>query len=63
MRGVLNEQTKTVHKPNDHAYRLAACGALFHVSEKSTVVVDLTDAVDEGGASRCGRCFEDGGGY
>ncbi|WP_224333085.1 hypothetical protein [Haloprofundus halobius] len=64
MRGVLNEQTKTVHKPNDdHAHRLAACGALFHVSEESTVVVDLATAVDEGGASRCGRCFDDAGGY
>ncbi|QCJ47046.1 MULTISPECIES: hypothetical protein [Haloprofundus] len=63
MRGVLNEQTETVHKPTDHAHRLTACGALFHVSEKATSVVDLADAVDDGGASRCGRCFDDAGGY
>ncbi|WP_224448026.1 hypothetical protein [Haloprofundus salilacus] len=63
MRGVLNEQTKTVHKSTDQTHRLAACGALFHVSAESTVSVDVADAVDEGDASRCGRCFDDAGGY
>ncbi|KTG08079.1 hypothetical protein AUR64_00420 [Haloprofundus marisrubri] len=63
MRAVLNERTETVHKFNDdHAHRLAVCGALFHVSEESTVVVDLADT-DDDDTSRCGRCFDGAGGY
>lgn len=64
MKRLLNEQTGTVHKPGSGtASEATACGALRHVPHQqiTTVGTDETQLGDE--IDRCGRCFEDAGGY
>ncbi|AEH37412.1 hypothetical protein [Halopiger xanaduensis] len=66
MRIVLNESTKTAHKPARSARnQLADCGALRHVPtdrvrETSEEEIEPPIEVE---LERCGRCFEDSGGY
>lgn len=64
MDGVLNETTNTVHK---HDRRNAAprpfCGATDHVTHDNLRLVRVDSTVDATAASKCGRCFDDAGGY
>jgi hypothetical protein len=66
MRGVLNESTNVVHRPEDGDGRpgvRTTCGATNHVTDTRLQRVDVARAVSDEDASRCGRCFADAGGY
>lgn len=63
MKLVLNEHTRTAHRPStDGSSYLAACGALSAVSDDH-VRTSAGDAGSHDEFDRCGRCFEDAGGY
>ncbi|WP_135827842.1 hypothetical protein [Halorussus halobius] len=64
MTRLLNEHTGTVHKsrqesPGDEA----VCGALRHVSGRHVASVPNDEPRTNDAVDRCGRCFEDAGGY
>lgn len=64
MRGVLNETTNTVHrKRSDGQDCRTACGATYHVSDDRLRPTSVDRALADSTASKCGRCFSDGGGY
>ena len=66
MRLILNVSTKTAHRPADSADgRSADCGALRHVSDDRIEEMAEEQLEDElvVEIDRCGRCFEDCGGY
>lgn len=64
MDGLLNTGTDTVHRhlPDDPD-RDAACGATMYVAPDQLDRVGVDEAVADRQASKCGRCFADGGGY
>lgn len=63
MKRIVNEYTETIHRPPAEPRRnRTSCGALRHVPEQHVVIVDENDD-SLAGASRCGRCFENAGGY
>lgn len=60
MNGVLNEVTETVHKhERGQSDFQTTCGAIATVSHDNLRITPVEGAT----ASRCGRCFEDAGGY
>ncbi|WP_372480235.1 hypothetical protein ACAH01_03400 [Halomicrobium sp. HM KBTZ05] len=64
MKGLLNESTATVHKYEPQRGRgVAECGATTTVTHDQLRVLPVERALDERDASKCGRCFGDGGGY
>ena len=64
MEVVLNEQTGTVHKPRrDETVPHTLCGVTRHISHDDVEVIPLEHAASDHDASKCGRCFDDGGGY
>ena len=64
MEGVLNKTTATVHKYEpESAHGDAECGATSTVTHDRIRVVPVERALDEEAATKCGRCFGDGGGY
>jgi hypothetical protein len=64
MGAVLNELTQTVHKHNAGDSEIhTACGVTHHVDDDQLRVVPVERATGDHGASKCGRCFDDGGGY
>lgn len=64
MNGVLNETTNTVHKHDRSESDLKAkCGATSQVKREQLRMARVPEAVTESDASKCGRCFEEGGGY
>jgi hypothetical protein len=62
---ILNEVTNTVHRREAGGPKCrAACGSTFHLSHDKLRVVSETEQVtDAVTTTKCGRCFEDGGGY
>lgn len=63
MEGILNETTATVHKHETGTSPLETiCGASNNLSAEQLRQVPVTGAVDYD-ADRCGRCFDDAGGY
>ncbi len=64
MDGVLNTTTNTVHKHRDRKVTATtACGATRHVADERLDRIDVDRALSDRQASKCGRCFSDGGGY
>lgn len=64
MEVVLNEQTGTVHRPRaDETNRHTMCGITRRLSHDEVFVMSLERAASDYDASKCGRCFDDGGGY
>ncbi|WP_226022667.1 hypothetical protein [Halomicrobium salinisoli] len=64
MNGVLNTGTNTVHRHRDREARArTACGATRHVADERLDRIDVDRALSAREASKCGRCFSDGGGY
>jgi len=64
MNGVLNETTRTVHKHDHQASDLStACGAEYHLSPEQLRLTSVSRALTARDATKCGRCFDDGGGY
>jgi len=64
MDGVLNENTNTIHRQvvSKPAFR-TVCGVTYHVPEDNLRMVAIEPQVTATTTSKCGRCFEDGGGY
>lgn len=61
---VLNEPTRTVHKCEPGASDLhTECGVTHHATPDQLRLVPLEQAASDFNADKCGRCFEDGGGY
>lgn len=64
MDGILNEVTNTVHKQQIGTLRLQTpCGIAYTVSEERLRPAAIDQAVANTDTTKCGRCFEDGGGY
>ncbi|WP_335999102.1 hypothetical protein [Halorientalis halophila] len=65
MDGVLNEVTNTVHKHETGKSKFdTECGVTYHLSADDLRVLGTIESeLDGTNASRCGRCFDDGGGY
>lgn len=62
--GILNEQTGTIHERKGETKRLqATCGALRHVRSRQLYSIPIEEAIMQEEVTRCGRCFDDGGGY
>jgi hypothetical protein len=64
MAGVLNETTRTVHELRAEEPRLRTeCGVANHLEGEQLRKVSVDRATRELDASKCGRCFDDAGGY
>lgn len=63
MKAVVNRTTETVHKRATEGPKETLCGATSHVDSGQLERTSLERARSAHGASKCGRCFEDGGGY
>lgn len=64
MDGVLNETTKTVHKHRREGQGIETpCGVTHLLARDQLRTITVSEAVSEFSADRCGRCFEDAGGY
>ncbi|WP_115862661.1 hypothetical protein [Halorussus litoreus] len=64
MERILNEHTGTVHKSRRGTTSdEAVCGALRHVPHRQVTSVPNEETGVEEGVERCGRCFEEAGGY
>lgn len=65
MKIILNEVTNTIHKQGTGRLDLqTVCGATNHVPQdnlRCTTVIE--SEIDRIPTSKCGRCFDDGGGY
>lgn len=61
---VLNESTETVHKHEPGAPDLhTVCGITHHLGHDRLQRLPAERAATDDGVSKCGRCFDDGGGY
>ncbi len=64
MNHILNVRTNTLHKPRtDTSQPKTECGALTHVPQDHVEEVSEANFETTAAVSRCGRCFENGGGY
>ncbi len=64
MNGILNEATNTVHRHSAGEQGLQTdCGLTHSVPESHLCQVVVDEHTGAGEKSKCGRCFEDGGGY
>lgn len=64
--GLVNTHTNTVHKPaQQRTHRATVCGALQHVLDGQIARLATTEAeiIEQASVQRCGRCFDDAGGY
>lgn len=62
--GVLNTMTLTVHKQETGGADLhTECGHTHYVDPDRLRPVAVERVIEELNASKCGECFEDGGGY
>lgn len=62
---VLNEVTNTIHKQDtEKSDCQTVCGATNHVPQDNLRYVTVIEPeLKTLNASKCGRCFDDGGGY
>jgi hypothetical protein len=64
MDGVLNQNTKTVHKRQGERTALqTVCGLTNHVNPERLRTTSIEQATVALGAEKCGGCFEEAGGY
>lgn len=67
MKIILNEATNTIHKQGTETRRSnfqTICGATNHVSQNDLRhITSIESELETITVSKCGRCFEDGGGY
>ncbi|SDE76657.1 hypothetical protein [Halorientalis regularis] len=65
MGGVLNEVTNTVHKQETGKSKFQTeCGVTYNLSEEDLRVFRAVESeLDGANVSKCGRCFDDAGGY
>lgn len=67
MQIILNEGTNTIHKQGTGTERSplqTICGATNHVPQDNLRhITRIEPELDTITANKCGRCFDDGGGY
>ena len=64
MKRLLNERTGTVHKPHPATTSdKTACGALRYVPQQHITPIRIKEHQVDDEIERCGRCFDDVGGY
>jgi len=64
MNALLNESTRTLHRrERDTAGLSASCGATTHLDADQLRATTVSEATSDGSVAKCGRCFDDGGGY
>ena len=64
MNGILNETANTVHKQEVGKQTLESpCGATNNISEDQLRRATIDQLVSTTTTTKCGRCFNDGGGY
>lgn len=64
MQRLVNENTKKVHKAVESEDSLrSVCGAVEHVPSGNLRRIPVEDGGNADTVDKCGRCFEDGGGY
>jgi hypothetical protein len=64
MDGLLNERTDTVHRFETEEPDLrTACGASRTLDTDQLRRISLERAAADDAIDKCGRCFEEGGGY
>lgn len=64
MRVILNEDTGTAHKRISGASDMhTECGVTHQLSRDQLQILPLEQAETTATVSKCGRCFEGGGGY
>ncbi len=65
MKVILNEVTNTVHRhETGRTDCQALCGSTYHISHDRLKAVTAVEPEEvTGSATKCGRCFEDAGGY
>ncbi|MFB6301482.1 MAG: hypothetical protein ABEH78_01270 [Haloferacaceae archaeon] len=64
MKVVLNEFTETIHKHEPGTSELhTVCGISHHLDHDQLHRLPAERATTNYDASKCGRCFDDGGGY
>lgn len=61
---ILNETTMTIHEREAGVgeYQVS-CGHLNHVGQENLRITRDPTVTEEPTTSKCGRCFEEGGGY
>lgn len=61
---ILNERTQTAHRPETGVEELhAVCGVTRQLAPDQLRTVSLERTNADATLSKCGRCFDDGGGY
>ena len=61
MKYIINEKTETVHKQGTRESEVStACGVTYQM-DREQLQMRVTESVSK--PDKCGRCFEDGGGY
>lgn len=64
MTGVVNGNTMTVHRRNlANAGAETVCGLTSHVDPDQLRTTALDEAAADVAVSKCGRCFDETGGY
>jgi hypothetical protein len=64
MDGILNEATNTVHRQEPGTSGLKTpCGLTYNVSEDQLRQIATDELVTTTTTTKCGRCFDGGGGY
>lgn len=64
MDGILNDATNTVHKQAIGQSALETpCGVTNNLSKDQLRQTAIEQLVTTSNTTKCGRCFEDGGGY
>lgn len=64
MDGILNESTSTVHKQEVGTSALQTpCGITYNVPKDQLRRTSVGQVVTTTTITKCGRCFDDGGGY
>jgi hypothetical protein len=61
---VQNEITKTIHKrEKEGSHNQTACGVTRNTTADKFQVISVDLATTEYDSNKCGRCFDDAGGY
>ena len=64
VRGILNETSMPIHGHEIGAAEFrTACGQTYHIKRGRLRKMPVERATEEFGATKCGRCFENGRGY
>lgn len=62
--GILNETTMTLHKQESGMAEFQTpCGHVTHIPQERLQIVDIGALATNYNTDRCGKCFEDAGGY